>query len=291
MTLEELLRKWFLGSENISKKLARFGDNPAIFYQTAPADNQVGWREQYPRIVYTVDMQADQERKSAGTLQVSLLCDEVGTPPEEIEPDVKNSLKDLLIQPDSGFPYCFTWSRTDAFEIPARETGTDTRIFGMEIRFDILEYVSQQTTDPDPVMALNQYIKETISEAFVLGADKMNEYKTPTPSEPVFYCRLEGVEKSRETNTVAWMDGKIAVHVLCPAADLRLKWVMALANGLSLDGEVVMLDKSPMRIKRLQVNNKADYLKEGQLFVTVHYGLLRYKPKEHMITSARVSVS
>ena len=86
MTLEELLRKWFLGSENISKKLARFGDNPAIFYQTAPADNQVGWREQYPRIVYTVDMQADQERKSAGTLQVSLLCDEVGTPPEEIEP-------------------------------------------------------------------------------------------------------------------------------------------------------------------------------------------------------------
>ena len=155
MTLEELLRKWFLGSENISKKLARFGDNPAIFYQTAPADNQVGWREQYPRIVYTVDMQADQERKSAGTLQVSLLCDEVGTPPEEIEPDVKNSLKDLLIQPDSGFPYCFTWSRTDAFEIPARETGTDTRIFGMEIRFDILEYVSQETTDPDPVMALN----------------------------------------------------------------------------------------------------------------------------------------
>ena len=87
------------------------------------------------------------------------------------------------------------------------------------------------------------------------------------------------------------MDGKIAVHVLYPAADLRQKWVMALANGLTLDGEVVMLDKSPMRIKRLQVNNKADYLKEGQLFVTVHYGLLRYKPKEHMITSARVSAN
>lgn len=43
MTLEELLRKWFLGSENISKKLARFGENPAIFYQTAPADNQLAY--------------------------------------------------------------------------------------------------------------------------------------------------------------------------------------------------------------------------------------------------------
>lgn len=283
MTLEELLHKWFLGRENISKKLARFSDKPAIFYQTSPADNQSGWNDQYPRIVYTVDMQADQERKSAGTLQVSLLCDEASIPPEEIEPDVKNSLKDLLIQPDSGFPYCFTWSRTDAFEIPMRETGTDTRIIGIEIRFDILEYVSQETTDPDPIMALNQYIKVMIPEAFVLGVDKMNEYKTPTLNEPVFYCRLEGVEKNRENNTVVWMDGKIAVHVLCPVADLRLKWVMALANSLSLDGEVVMLDKSPMRVKRLQVNNKADYLKEGQLLVTVHYGLLRYKPKVHKI--------
>ena len=283
MTLEELIHKWFTGYGDIADKLAAFAGKPAIFYQTAPADNQRGWKGQYPRIVYAIDMQANQERKSAGTMEVSLLCDEAGVPPEEIEPDVKKCLKDLIINPDEDAPYCFAWSRTDSFEISSRESGTDTRIIGMEIRFDILEYTCQETTDPDPVVALNQYIKEAMTDAFVLGIDKMESFKVADAKAPVFYCRLENVEKSRETNTVAWMDGRIAVHVLCSAADLRLKWVMALANSLSLAGEVVMLDKSPMGIKRLQVNNKADYLKEGQLIVTVHYGLLRYKSKPHMI--------
>lgn len=283
MTLEELIHKWFISHIGVAGKLASFAGKPAIFYQTAPADNQRGWKNQYPRIVYAIDMQANQERKSAGTMEISLLCDETDIPPEEIEPAIKECLKDLIINPDTGSQYCFAWSRTDGFEISSRESGTDTRIIGTEIRFDILEYTCQETTDPDPVVALNQYIKEQMPDTFVLGLDHMDSFKVADARAPVFYCRLETVEKNRETNTVAWMDGRIAVHILCPAADLRLKWIMALANNLSLTGEVTMLDKSPMRIKRLQVNNKADYLKEGQLVVTVHYGLLRYKSKPHII--------
>lgn len=293
MTLEELIHKWFTENKDLAGLLTTFAGRPAVFFQSAPADNQKGWAPagQYPRIVYAIDMQADQERKSAGTMEISLLCDEAGTPPEGIEPTVKRCLKDLLILPDGGFPYCFAWARTDSFEISSRETGTDTRVIGMEIRFDILEYVSQETTDPDPVMALNQYIKAEMPEVFVLGADQMAHFRVAETKNPVFYCRLDSVEKSRETNTVAWMDGKIAVHVLCPAADIRLKWMMALANSLSLAGEVVMLDKSPMKINRLQVNTKADYLKEGQLLVTVHYGLLRYKNKPHIITEVNTDFS
>lgn len=283
MTLEELIHKWFICHEGVAGRLASFAGKPAVFYQTAPADNQHGWKNQYPRIVYAVDMQANQERKSAGTMEISLLCDEAGIPPEEIEPAIKECLKDLIINPDGCSPYCFAWSRTDGFEIPSRESGTDTRIIGMEIRFDILEYTCQETTDPDPIVAMNQYIKKLMPDVFVLGLDHMDSFRIADAKAPVFYCRLETVEKNRETNTVVWMDGRIAIHVLCSAADLRLKWIMALANSLSLAGEVVMLDKSPMRIKRLQVNNKADYLKEGQLVVTVHYGLLKYKNRPHLI--------
>lgn len=283
MTLEELIYEWFTNHAGVAGRLARYAGSPAIFYQTAPADNQHGWEGQYPRIVYAIDMQANQERKSAGTMEISLLCDEAGMPPEEIEPAIRECLKDLIINPDKCSPYCFAWSRTDGFEISSRESGADTRIIGMEIRFDILEYTCQETTDPDPVVALNQYIKEAIPDAFVLGMDHMDSFMVADAKSPVFYCRLDAVEKNRETNTVVWMDGRIAIHILCSAADLRLKWVMALANSLSLAGEVVMLDKSPMRVKRLQVNNKADYLKEGQLVVTVHYGLLRYKSRSHMI--------
>lgn len=290
MKFDELIYKWFTENKAIAESVAVYSGKPAIFYQTIPADIQKGWghKAQYPRIVYSIDMQANQERKSAGTMEISLLCDEAGTPPESIEPMIKDCLRDLIVKPDDISPYCFAWSRTDSFEVSSRETGADTRVIGMEIRFDILEYTSQETTDPDPVVALNQYIKKVMPEAFVMGVDHLDSFLVANEKAPVFYCRLETVERSRVTNTVAWMDGRIAVHVLCPAPEIRLKWVMALANSLSLDAEVVMLDKSPMSIKRLQVNNKADYLKDGQLFVTVHYGLLRYKNRPHMITEAGV---
>ena len=60
----------------------------------------------------------------------------------------------------------------------------------------------------------------------------------------------------------------------------------AISNRMSLDGEIIMLDHSPMFIRRLQVNYKSDYLKDGQIFVTGHYGLLRYKVKPHQLTAA-----
>lgn len=290
MTLEELIHKRMSDCEPLTGLLAKYAGKPAIFFQSVPDDRQHGWKEktQYPRIVYAIDMQANQERKSAGTMEVSLLCDEAGTMPEDIEPFVRECLKDLIINPSTASPYCFTWSRTDGFDMPIRESGANTRVIGVEIRFDILEYPTQETTDPDPVLALNRYIMGKLPEAFVLGMNHVEDFKMADGKSPVFYCRLESVEKGKETNTVVWMDGKIAVHVLCPDTDVRLKLIMSLANYLSVSGEVVMMDKSPMRIQRLQVNNRADYLKEGQLFVTVHYGLLRYKNKPHMITEVGI---
>lgn len=286
MKLEELIYSRFVNSEALVGHLAKFGGSPAVFSPDPPDENQEGWGDnpQYPKVIYNFDLQANEERHSAGTLSVSLLCQNtMAIMPEEIEPIVRDCLRDVILKPDGGTPYCFAWARTDAFSI--EEKKGDVTI-GSEIRFDILEYPSQETTDPDPVVALNQYIKERIPEAFVLGLDELESLKAADAKAPVFYCRLETVEKDRETNTVAWMNGRIVVHVICADISTRMKWIMSLANSLSLDGEVVMLDKSPMRIKRLVVNNKADYLKEGQLAVTVHYGLLRYKAKAHVIVEA-----
>ena len=291
MKLEELIHQWFTGYENLAGRLAVFSGRPAIFYQTAPADNQGGWkgRGQYPRIVYTADMQTDQERKSAGSMAVALLCDEAGTLPEELEPEVKECLKDLIITPENGSPYCFAWSRTDSFELASRESGADTRVAGMEIRFDILEYPRQESTDPDPVMALNRYIRHRIPGAFVLGLDKQEPFMVAGASAPVFYCRMMAVEKYSETNMVTWMNGRIAVHVLCRSAEERLKWVMALADRLAFDCKVTMLDGSPMHVNNLAVNNRADYLKEGQITVTGRYGIPRYRAKKPRIEGIKMT--
>lgn len=281
MKLEELIYKRFVSYKELTERLAVFAETPAVFSPEPPDDSQEGWdgKTQYPKVIYNFDLQANEERHSAGTLSVSLLCQ--NTPdviPEDIEPIIKECLRDVILKPEGGTPYCFTWARTDAFTIDEKK---DDITLGSEIRFDILEYPSQETSDPDPIIATNKYIKDMYPECLIMGYDRMDEVTEATAERPVIYCRLLSADKAEETNTVAWMDGRIAVHILCPDNEIRMKMAAAIANKMSLDGEIIMLDYSPMFIKRLQANNKSDYLKDGQIFVTGHYGLLRYKSKPH----------
>ena len=217
---------------------------------------------------------------------MSLLCQNTTEViPEQIEPLIKDCLRDVILKPEGETPYCFAWARTDAFTIDEKK-GNIT--IGSEVRFDILEYPSQETSDPDPIMATNKYIKELYPESLIMGYDQMEEITEATGKRPVIYCRLISADKSEETNTVAWLDGRIAVHILCPESETRLKMAAAIANSMSLDGKFIRLNHSPMFIKRLQANYKSDYLKDGQIFVTGHYGLLRYKEKPHSLTAAHV---
>ena len=286
MTLEELIYKRLAGSEALIKHLASYNGAPAVFSTSPPDESQEeGWagNTQYPMLVYSFDLQANTERHSAGALSVDLLCrNTADITPEDIVPQVRECLRDVILKPEGGSPYCFAWARTDAFTQEEKNGGMTV---GSEIRFDILEYPPQETTDPDPVMAASKYIKELFPECLIMGYDRMEEITEATAERPVVYCRLEYTDKSRETNTVAWMDGRIAVHILCPETETRVKIAAAIANRMSLDGEITMLDHSPMFIKRLQANYKSDYLKDGQIFVTGHYGILRYRAKPHALQS------
>ena len=287
--LEELIYKRFVSSEELVKQLATFSGAPAVFSPEPPDDNQGGWggKPQYPKVIYNFDLQANEERRSAGTLSVFLLCrNTTEVTLEAIEPLVRDCLRDVILKPEGGTSYCFAWARSDAFTIDEKKT--DVTI-GSEIRFDIMEYPSQETSDPDPVVATNKYIKELYPGCMIIGYDRMEEITEATAERPVIYCRLVSADKSKETNTVAWMDGRIAIHILCSNSEIRMKMAAAIANKMSLDGEIIMLDYSPMFIKRLQVNYKSDYLKEGQIFVTGHYGLLRYKQLMHGMSGSEIN--
>lgn len=277
MTLEELIYKRLSEAENLTKHLAKYSGLPAVFAPEAPGDREAGWGKstQYPRAVFNFDMQADGERKSAGTLSVTLICrNDSEAVPELIEPAVKKALKDVLLKDDNGTLYAFAWARTEGFSMTEEK---NELLIGSEIRFDIMEYPQQGTTDPDPIMAMARYIKDLYPDSIVVGIDKMADETEASKEAPVFYCRLTEIEKLEETNTVVWMNGKIAISLLCPDGATRLKMAAAVLNSLSLDGEVTMLDDSPMFMERLTANLKSDYLKDGQIFVTGRYGLLRYK--------------
>lgn len=277
MTLEELIYKRLSEAESLTKHLAKYSGQPAVFTPEAPGDRETGWGRatQYPRAVFNFDMQADGERKSAGTLSVTLICrNDSKAVPELIEPAVKKALKDVLLKDDNGTLYAFAWARTEGFSMTEEK---NELLIGSEIRFDIMEYPLQETTDPDPIMAMARYIKNLYPDSIVVGVDRMADETEASKEAPVFYCRLTEIEKLEETNNCVWTNGKIAISLLCPDSSTRLKMAAAVFNSLSLDGEVTMLDDSPMFMERLTANLKSDYLKDGQIFVTGRYGLLRYK--------------
>ena len=207
MNLEELIYKRLSEAKNLTKYLTRYAGQPAIFTPEAPGDRESGWGRatQYPRAVFNFDMQADGERKSAGTLSVTLICrNDSEAVPELIEPAVKKALKDVLLKDDNGTLYAFAWARTEGFSMTEEK---NELLIGSEIRFDIMEYPQQETTDPDPIMAMARYIKDLYPDSIVVGIDKMADETEASKEAPVFYCRLTYIEKLEESNSVVWMYG------------------------------------------------------------------------------------
>ncbi len=278
MTLEDLIYTRLSDPDGPAAKLARYGEAPAIFYQAAPEDTAAGWdgKRQYPRIDYTVDMQANPERQSCGILTLNIWCSEQCAPPEDLEPEVRAMMREVFMQPDESPPYSLAWVRSDAFE-GRSQANPATLVNGITVLFDLFAFPVQETTDPDPILAINEYVKQWAPDALVIGKDTLEGFQIATTDQPIFYFRLASLQLQRETNTVAWMDGMIAGYIYAPE-ETRLKWLKALVDVLSLDGEVTMLDTSPMFLRGIKADSAADPLTVGQLRLQIRFGLLR-RPK------------
>lgn len=278
MVLEELIYQRFVTDEFLKDQMAVYAGMPAIFYQEAPDDGQKEWKgQQYPRIVYTIDMQANQERSSAGTMYVSIYTNKTDTSIDDIESVVKTRMQDVIMKPTGEAPFCVAWARTESYMVEGKA------IWGKEIAFDILEYPEQLSTDPDPILAVATYIKKIFPETIVFGVDSIDDF-IETSKTPVFYCRLISIEHTTGhcIHTISWFMGRIAIHLIYPGAATRLKTLASINRKIAIDEEIIMLDGSPMTIKGLELNNKSDYLREGQLVVIGKYGCLRdntEKPK------------
>lgn len=284
-TFEDLLYRRMIENETLKNVLAKYGKAPAVFYQTAPDDTAKGWNQgkQYPRIDYVVDYISNPERKTSGILTLNIMSTEDGTPPEELEPIVRQLLCGIFITPDNAPPYSLAWSRSDAFE--QDRSNRDGIVTGITLTFDVYAFPLQTTTDPDPVLAMNHYIERLIPAAKVIGGLKpTGQIYTPTPEAPAVYFRLETLQMQRETNTVAWMDGTIICHIF--AGGEETTWLKYIVNELALAGEVIMLDTSPMFLRNLQADNTLDALSTGQLRLYVRFGILRRPPYSHPLINA-----
>lgn len=284
MTLEDLIYQRLTTADPLKKKLARFGGAPAVFYQTAPSDKASEWKgkREYPRISYVVDLQTNPERQTSGVLSLDIWGDEAGTPPEELEPDVRAALCDVFLQPDEGPPFSLAWASTSAFE-ERSQAKPNTLVAGATVTFDVFAFPTQITTDPDPILAINEFVKGWAPEAVVIGKDSIESFYTATEKRPAFYFRLLNLQTYQATNAVVWMNGSIAGHIFAEPEG-RLKWLKAIVEFLSVQSKIPMLDTSPMFLQTITADSSADNLSVGQLRLNVRFGILRQKEYAHPLS-------
>lgn len=281
MKLEELLYKRISGAEYGSPGLASFQGAPAIFFGPCPDDTDRGWGDgrQYPRISYGLDLRGDPERQTAGTLFIDVWCTEDGPAPEDIEPILRQVICGVIMAPTDDNPCSFSWSASQTFQ-SNRETKTD-KVIGVTVTFDMYAFPEQITSDPDPILAMQKFIRDNYPEITVIGQNTLPDFTEPTQERPAVYFRLDSYEVGREAHTVAWLDGQIAAHLFAPGSSARQKWIRALTDDLACRGEVIMLDTSPMFLRRIAADNTLDPLAAGQIRLKATWGILKRPAYAH----------
>lgn len=280
MSLETLVYDQLVSNETMAGKLSSFLEAPAIFFGMAPDDTAPGWsKNQYPRIVYTITKEADNKRNTVGRLTVRLLSDSAGILPDEIVPLIKDTMRWLFLTPEEGSSaFCFAWNRTDTYEIPKTEgkKAEGERILLDDVTFDIYEYSDQHTTIPDPVEAMNRFLKAVVPQACVFGLDEFPPRLFATDESPVIYCRLNAVECTQQNFAMAMMNAMISVHILCPDPGMRIKVASSILTELQLINRIGMSDQSPMLVQRVATNFGSDPLVTGQVATVCLYTIPRH---------------
>lgn len=280
MSLESLIRDQLASNETLAGKLSKYNGAPAIFFGIAPDDTEPDWfKNQYPRIAYTITKQADNKRNTAGAMTMRVYCDSAGTHPEEIVSLLKETMRYLVLTPEEQTSaFIFGWNRTDAFEVPKAEGRGDKgeRVLMDQVLFDIYEYSDQTSSDPDPVDAVNRFIKRIVPTALVYGLDTFEPRFTASDEKPLIYCRLNAEECSQQIYSIAFMNAMISVHILCPTAAVRLKYTISIQQEMQLVSRIWMSDHSPMMVNRVASNFIADPIVTGQVATVLQYTLPRH---------------
>lgn len=288
--IRQLIHEQVSADAQIAGMLAAYNGAPAFFYQKAPSDKREGWGEpRYPRADFNLDTRYDPERKTAGTLTVNIWCTTECPAVDNADPDraIEQRLLDLI----SGTFYtgsdretvCAEWERSDEFlyERGNKQDNTTPEVYGLTVTFSLIAFPAQITIDPDPIQGLNDWTRRHFPKMLVISHDSLPPVWKPSDENPAVYWRFTGTSSTdRQSYAVTWYNGSFAAHIIAESVTERNRWTKAIIERAQIDGEVILLDTSPMFIKQIAIRNGADPLREGQIELTGQYGVLTRHPDE-----------
>jgi hypothetical protein len=291
--IDGLIIQQVRGDPGIQGMLAAYDGHPAFFYQKAPLDVDAVWADGcFPRADYSYDMRSDPERQYSASMLVDIWCSNEGEiVPADVEPEIIRLLSGNIYTGRDGVPMLVQWRRTDSFET-AKETKFYQKdknvptIAGTTLQFDVVAFPSQLTFNPDPIEGFNYWTKRFFPEACVLPVDAKPGVTRPGEKSPLVYWQwISSAATDKNTYAVTWYQCQIMGHVIMNDHVERNRWVKAIAEELSLQGEVVLADASPLFIERITMRGDADRVWDGQIGITGRFGVLN-TPRKAPIAQA-----
>lgn len=86
------------------------------------------------------------------------------------------------------------------------------------------------------------------------------------------------------------IDGTIQFHLFAPTLKDRIEWLTEFFYSLLLDGEITLLDGSPMFITDIREGFSFDEVR-GQISIDVNFGVLRKPDYAHILVGTNFSSS
>lgn len=275
--IESLIYKTLIKVPSISNNMALYADKPAVFYQQIPHDIDKNWTNKgiYPNISYNVDWRYNPERKTDGSMEIDIYCNnESKAAPENLASEIVNNLSELFLTDESG-TYCLLWDRSDSFDIEGKEP----LVSGVTLLFDVLAFPKQESISPCPIWSVNTFIKENYSDCIMIGHDKVPESLRATSENPVVYVRKVNTKNIKTIYAMAWLEMDISISIISDNINNTRNWVSSIINKLSIEMETLMQTESPFLIMNINENTENDPLKTGQITISGQYGVMR-KEKE-----------
>jgi len=142
---------------------------------------------------------------------------------------------------------------------------------GLRFRVFALGWLNGLTYEPDPVAALQAWVKDT----WPVGAQVDPSLWSPGDNKPGIYWRLVRLTPVEITAAVNWMEVQINGHILAPSAMVRLAWIRKVTEGLAKQRRLKMSDGGPLELLRVTADSEADPMRRGQIILTTRFGVLQ----------------
>lgn len=272
--IEEALINHLKAQTPLTDYLTTYADQPAIFYQEAPADVDSLWATgpQYGRIVFTEDLQGDPERIMGGTLVVDIYCKENQQFPEDIEPILRELIHGYFFS-NGTFTAAAKWNRSDYFTEPTNQ------VTGCTLSFELLAFPLLSTDEPDVIGRLNEWTSRIGEKVYAINKDPLpNCAWKPSNGEAAIYWRVAAENPAGripDTYHTIWRTATVKGHIFAQEMFDQSMIARDIRTRLYAEKRLLKSGEAPIMVNaKISIDDGADALRTGQMTVDATYGII-----------------